>query len=274
MKTLPKFLYKYQFLSKDDDNHALENLRNRQIYFQHPREFDDPYDCAIQIIKEFSNTEIDRLWESRKRGELNINLSYASHSSQYQTNGKPNDRFKEAIVNPVKNGYELERKKILDQWGISCFSARNDILLMWSHYGSGHKGFCLEFDTTCDLFTKAREVSYPDTEEIPSFSTVDILNKQVPALMPMILTKAKCWEHQEEWRIFVGEGDKSKVYDKGCLSRIFFGAKSSREDQLKIIETLGDSPTQLYIMEPDSRSFHLQPIEYVKWLGKQSDVHL
>ena len=47
---------------------------------------------------------------------------------------------------------ELERlsKKFLGNSYASCFSARNDNFLMWSHYASKHSGVCLEFELTND----------------------------------------------------------------------------------------------------------------------------
>ena len=120
-------------------------------------------------------------------------------------------------------------------------------------------------------FTRARKVNY--TEEIPSFSLAEILDNHDLALKPMILTKAKCWKYQKEWRIFEEEGGKPKKYDPKCLTRVFFGVQTLRDDQLKVIKALGDSSAQRYMMQMDSTSFRLKPIDYVRWLEGQSDFN-
>ncbi len=40
-------LYKYFSFSKDDENHALDNLENGILYFSKPDHFNDPFDCAL-----------------------------------------------------------------------------------------------------------------------------------------------------------------------------------------------------------------------------------
>jgi len=267
---IPKYLYKYQ-PSLDKDEHGVTNLQNHQIYYPHPNEFDDPYDCALQIMRDVSETDVNELWEKWKKGEIHTEHPYDKYYSQYTTDGKPNEKFRNANIGTIKMILAREREKILTQWGISCFSANNDNLLMWAHYGSGHKGYCLEFDTSEPLFKNASPVTYPSTEEIPSYSPVDILTGKENAVQRMTLIKAPDWAYQEEWRIFCEKGDTVKNYEENCLTKVFFGAKSSRDDQIKIIKAIGNCQTKFFIMEPDSELFEVKPVEYEKWLGKQSD---
>jgi hypothetical protein len=56
--TEEKLFYKYQSLEKvkdvtgKDRQYAIENLANNQLYFQHPKGYNDPYDSMIRYYKE------------------------------------------------------------------------------------------------------------------------------------------------------------------------------------------------------------------------------
>ena len=34
----------------------------------------------------------------------------------------------------------------IEDYGIACFTTKNDNTLLWSHYADEHQGICLEFD--------------------------------------------------------------------------------------------------------------------------------
>ena len=49
----------------------------------------------------------------------------------------------------------------------TCFSKRNDSILMWSHYADSHKGVCFEFDYESPYFY---DVLYEN--KIPEFDVM------------------------------------------------------------------------------------------------------
>jgi hypothetical protein len=64
--------------------------------------------------------------------------------------------------------------------GVACFSAAADNLLLWAHYADGHRGFCLEFDTSDPVFEKIQRVGY--TQEWP-VTGIDVLGRPEDAEM-------------------------------------------------------------------------------------------
>jgi hypothetical protein len=67
---------------------------------------------------------------------------------------------------------------------------------MWSHYGGDHTGICLEFHVGNILFLTAHGVKY--LEQYPRF----VLTEMNPSdVLDFILTKAKCWEYEQEYRL-------------------------------------------------------------------------
>ncbi|MBK6787723.1 MAG: DUF2971 domain-containing protein [Betaproteobacteria bacterium] len=62
------------------------------------------------------------------------------------------------------------REWLRRRYRMLCFSAHNDILLMWSHYADAHRGICLIFDAKDPVIGMARKVNYPDA--YPVFGNV------------------------------------------------------------------------------------------------------
>jgi hypothetical protein len=94
---------------------------------------------------------------------------------------------------------------------IYCLAEDPLSTLMWSHYAADHTGICLEFHLSNFLFMKVRGVVYD--EQFPAI----VPNEFFDRALDMILTKAKCWEYEREFRLIGGphfqEGEPLKTYD-------------------------------------------------------------
>jgi hypothetical protein len=124
---IPPVLYKYQPYS----TYALTNLGNRQIWFARPASLNDPFDCAIRADGDLSDEDYEKLYQGDKR--------YAETFKD----GSKNIHFRKAMRIGINKAVENQIRAMRYNRGISCFSARNDSILMWAHYAYGHKGFCL-----------------------------------------------------------------------------------------------------------------------------------
>ncbi|WP_214826490.1 DUF2971 domain-containing protein [Chryseobacterium sp. ISL-6] len=51
------------------------------------------------------------------------------------------------MMNIGKNHYEKYVENVNRNFGIYSLTTKNSNLLMWSHYGNSHKGFCIGFNT-------------------------------------------------------------------------------------------------------------------------------
>lgn len=108
-------------------------------------------------------------------------------------------------------------KDFLSKLTVTCFSASGwDNQLMWSHYANSYTGICVEYD-----FEKMNEfigfvlpVDY--SNERPTLSLGDLGLDQyktdengnwvagetnISAILSYLLSKNKCWDYEEEWRI-------------------------------------------------------------------------
>ena len=267
---IPNKLYKYEFISE----HSIKNIKNNQIYFNSPKNFNDPYDCLHSIdYKPLSLDLIKKLFiEANSEGDMSVltnqlfndtinieslvelnrrlisknpnlentlkkklNLTSAQYFNELTTILQDETIFNEhktrisTIISEMatkilQKEIDKRKSKMANQHGICCFSKIFDNMLMWSYYANGHKGFCLEFDTSEEPFNKSREVNY--VEGLPPFDPSFILNdKRDPEdfIGIFLATKNIEWIHEKEWRIFHNESSKLYGYKSRALTGIYFG---------------------------------------------------
>ena len=215
-------LYKYESFN----TYSISNLKNAQIFFNRPIDFNDPFDCSLYVesinYKDDDLIKLHNYWISNK-------LPGAPQPPAHLINTVDSikdipDGFKNAVKKSAKEVAEKKQQENLYDIGCSCFSELNNNLLMWSHYSDGHKGFCLEFDTSLDPFKKAYKVEYSDS--FPSWNPITIfLEKKKSdrrALSPL-LTKYSCWEYEKEWRIFHHQPRTFFNYNVDSLKSVYFG---------------------------------------------------
>lgn len=251
---IPKRLYKYRSGTAQD----LTNLSNAKLWFSHPTQFNDPFDCAYDIvIPKLSREQCVSIFKR---------LASRPHDANWLSKFSDEDlqcQIPAGLKSAVESGLNAVG-------GVSCFSAINDNLLMWGHYGRGHRGFCLEFDTSADpAFLKSHKVRYSNA--IPQLGVETFLDGDFSQLMGLLLTKAKCWEYEQEWRVLHNQSSLAYGHERECLTGIYFGAKMPNEQKQMIATLLSRTDTRLYEMRVSRDSFTLMvepqeftPIDYRK----------
>jgi hypothetical protein len=224
MQRLPQHLYKYEPFSAQ----VLENLKAQRIYFGSPLEFNDPYDCATNpIVLKPTPEEAERVRE------------------HYLNEGLPLEQMRQELLQmPVENLQTMLQKQgisainsavatFLRKRGVTCFSERNDDLVMWGHYGGKYKGFCLEFSTAFMPFSNAKPVQY--SERISQASVVPYLvGDEVDAVQDLFSVKSASWAYEKEWRIFHEMTGTLYHYEARALTAVYFGPEAS-EEALEIV---------------------------------------
>ncbi|MBI5915996.1 MAG: DUF2971 domain-containing protein, partial [Bacteroidetes bacterium] len=188
----PKTIFKYE----DYNTYTLQNLKSQIIYFGSPKNFNDPYDCAITAGLEMPTGE--ELEEIRVYYLAQPNLLV---KTKIEFESLPAKELECIIIKAVAEQLKYFKQKFLVEFGASCFSEKNDNLLMWSHYGGHYKGICCEFYTEHEPFTLLRKVQYND--EMPKIKVTSIIHDEIGGkVVELFFTKAKAWEYEQEWRIF------------------------------------------------------------------------
>lgn len=213
----PSRLYKYEAFTE----RSLQNLKAQVIYFGSPKNFNDPYDCALTpIITPPTDSEVESIRSSFLNHPFSQKQICAFRTPSTQNLRGMFLRSSEVVIKDAQERFAAR--------GISCFSEVNDELLMWSHYGGKYKGFCLEFDTSHPLFEKMRKVNY--STQMPRIDVAALLVKgDFEAVMELFSTKSTSWRYEQEWRVLHAEAGTSYHYPAECLTGIYFGPEISSE---------------------------------------------
>lgn len=173
----PSYLYQYRsFNSK-----SLKLLKTDKIYLSDPNDFNDPYDCAIQLRngyhisdegmkivlesdpkgfkEEFKLTrrQMDKLKKSdkiiRDLSRFMAKNGNYEHENHKDSPKEVRDLSKPKQIREISKSLEKDFRdhtvnfdKLKENLLVSCFSEDNKSILMWSHYAQEHKGFCVQYD--------------------------------------------------------------------------------------------------------------------------------
>lgn len=220
MDSIPQTIFKYEPLSLL----ALQNLKCHSVYFGSPSSFNDPYDCAlIPRIKEPSEVEIDEI-----SARMISNPKTPEQVKQLLLS-LPKPKIRAQLIQTAENIIRDQRDNINKVKGVACFSECNDNMLMWSHYGGQHKGFCLEFRTDFEPLTKLRQVKYSQT--IPEVDMAKfMIGNDYECLLDLFCTKSSDWGYEREWRALHAKAGTVFTYETESLKSIYFGAKMTDQD--------------------------------------------
>lgn len=184
------------------DSKNVDALINHYIYANHPREFNDPFDCNRNLIS-FDSTSLEDL--------LNLNNDFS-------------EIYKSTIdVDEITRLYSSkdpkEKSDLYDQltWrlsdvlyenvGIFCMSGRNNSMGMWSYY-SNHRGFVIKY--SLNKLPVNHWGPFP-INYTNNYKTIDYSIFKNSSFIYQSNIKAKCWEHENEWRLIFHGPDIMKL---------------------------------------------------------------
>lgn len=202
-------LFKYRAIGKFTD--AIFN--EHTLWFSHPNEFNDPFDCWANI------QSVDQIG-------LNDLVQRNALIKQER------DICKKGIDFFTPEMLKEDVDKVMNRLGICCFCKNERQILMWSNYSDYHKGICLQFDIfeDPDFFTTALPVNY--VEKMPTY---DHFNERNKILEKIIQPKSQNeWGYEEEIRIVKTDRDISLngnsqafKFNPTSLRKVIFGCKAS-----------------------------------------------
>jgi len=258
--TPPPALYKYcEYFTPDQAGWTKRVFVNNEIYFAAPIDFSDPFDSKIRYFYPDSEVEREALLTEW------VHRMYPNY---------PHAILKHQVKGTVAAGIEIpEMDKACDelasymqkQSGVFCMTEKKDNILMWAHYADQHTGFCLEFDTNNPLFSRARGVIY--SKDLPKQNLVEFLTAKVRKPPLYLVTKAKDWKYEEEWRLAdPASGPGPQEYPAESLAGVIFGCRMNEINRKQIKEWCGkrEHPPKLYEAMEKTTEYGLDivPISY------------
>gem|GEM_PF-2062571 len=163
----------------------LELFQGNSLLFSSRTSFNDPFDCR-PAFRLRSEKEAIGFFQSKLQI---LNISPARRLLK----AKEGVRLVSADANVIAD----HLRRLLDNIGVLCLTAKWNHPLMWSHYANSHKGIAVGFHNNIDVFRLAHPVTY--TEKPP---VVLIPVDETPQLyFDVFQNKAECWRYEDEWRV-------------------------------------------------------------------------
>lgn len=246
----PKTIFKYERIS----DHSLQNVKAQSIYFASPSIFNDPYDCTITArVKKPTVADLHEIREAivaRHAKPKFLRFEFAKLDSA---------ELRRTVVKIAGDAFESSRRRFLSEGGVSCFAEKNDDLLMWSHYGDSHKGFCLEFRTDFGTFEKLRRVAYSKSMPQIDLREFSANPGNTDFIGDLYCTKASEWSYEQEWRL-LRDVSGLHAYEQKELKAIYFGPRMDNhaKEQLRTIAQGLSSGIELWQVSQAKDRFELE----------------
>lgn len=205
---VPQQLYKYRTIDS-----VKQLLENHKIYFSSCKEFNDPFESAVNILSGYTPQQY---YESFILGDMTPEIS---------------KELTKQIVSGTIDGETLLKQltiEVISSVGYYCMTTKPDNLLMWAHYGDSHKGVCLKFDILKDLETFLVPIPVDYNEQYMDY---DMLNSD---LLSILRRKSPDWSYEDEYRIIKTDHQGLWEIKPDCLVEIIFGCRTSEEDKNEI----------------------------------------
>ena len=202
---------------------ALNILINENLHLGSPAGLNDPFE-----------------------GEFIFNHSDEIPNEEYSINTSEKiiiDKKKlsnEEFITELKKAY---RKNLQQQYGVSCFSERNDSILMWAHYADLHKGICLIFEKEKLINSVQKnyhEIKLDKVKYNRDFIPIDI--KVTPRGLDFLrieetyLNKLNHWKYEKEVRLhwYVPENftHRNIGFDCNSIVGIILGHKIDSQSEI------------------------------------------
>jgi hypothetical protein len=243
---MPPSYYKYRAIDDDTAEGLAKNYSIQALFKSHARlasrkAFNDLFDSKIEITDPSPSEIYTLLNDPRSAHKAHIIQQWIGDTG-ISVNGRT--FFKE---------YLKKFNQYIDDRLIYCVSGNNNHNLMWSHYASNHKGFCIEFQFP-DPDEQPSPISYE--EHIPSIPLIFFLqshfariNNQIEIItLNALHTKLDDWEYEDEYRWIASDKIKPDLleidrctffpYEPSWVKSIIFGRRMSSRAKQFIIDNL------------------------------------
>ncbi len=155
----------------------------------------------------------------------------------------------EKVKKVIGEAFYQKINELMNERGVCCFTKNHKDILMWSHYTNGHNGICIGYDENKLPTNKLTQIVYcdlPSDVAIDSDGTIHI-EKTYDKLLK---TKAKCWDYEDEIRLYHKQGNHKYYLENNAILAIYFGLRVALDDANSIarIVRLNNSNVKFYKM--------------------------
>jgi hypothetical protein len=205
---IPRRLVKYYSANQ----YGYQVLKNGEIWAAHPLDFNDPFDCSIQMwdINSFPHKEAKRIIDEF------VFFGKDSNLNLFETR-------------------KLLLELILRFIGIYCLNDKLNSDLFWGYYNN-HLGFSIQCETEIlnnHLGLCPFKVEYKHLKEDDKLSLIptELINRKIfSKLLRWVTLKKQEWMHENEWRyvfmdIELGNKNRKRKIPMNSIQEIILGYK-------------------------------------------------
>ncbi|MBI3583092.1 MAG: DUF2971 domain-containing protein [Nitrospinae bacterium] len=249
-------------------NYALECIALKQIAFIHVEKLNDPFDLILDFVTDFNDDYASLVDYVQKHHPTQLTLFKER---------LPEQNCKELIAGWSKLAKRRESLFVFSTCAVEEGNHPRNNLYMWGHYGNGHRGVAIEFNTTAlakllikqdNPYSKSPWWKMNYTKEIPKIKCEDIFEFEInsepdpnnlesygPKLKCVIdkriRSKGEIWKNENEWRL-VWENDETKLkihrYElpDNAITAVYLGCHAAEKEQLRndfVYETQRNFPS-------------------------------
>ncbi len=253
-------LYKYYNVS---DISLIKKILKENLHkFSAPLEFNDPFDCRLNLVKQYSKKDYhDYL--------IRKGLSHYLISRNLKL-------YREGQINLLNIINSVSDKQIKNA-RILCFTTNPENMLMWSHYANKHQGICIGYSikqagknyylqvnkndlkgtVTGSDHVLIEKVKY--SKKMPKRH--DFLNGDLSRFRNFLLTKSSEWKYENEFRCILTEEDMKNKYihfNNADIVEIMIGCKASNNITQEILKYINTKTVRVYKLSLESDSYKLR----------------
>jgi hypothetical protein len=246
-------LFKYRTLrtpTGEVNTYTQDIFTSRALWCDKPSAFNDPFDRNLPLY----SSQVPPHVMEEARATI---LAEQPNVPEWALQAALNHASKQTEV--LQGSIEKERNITYNESSVFCWATRGDNIAMFSYYADSHKGICLQFKLEHrHPLAMAMQVEYE--EKFPALDYSQITNTD-QLVKSLILTKAKCWGHEGESRVFRRAIPPGKAtFPSESLVRVIFGCRSTDEDITLVKSWLSGWPSRVILARatPDEQSFTLK----------------
>lgn len=283
---LPASVFKLRTISE----FSLANLNDDTVWVSGADEFNDPFDSAHsiraaillssqppeQVVKAFratgalsglSENDIQAIGNSADP-IVDLFKLLGGGKSLGIKDSELHEVLHERASKFLNDRYQITVKKIQKAMKVSCFTTRNQSVVMWSHYADYHKGFSVEYDLQAHPTSPLAEQLWPVIYRRDFFDATPYLIRAVQGdnfnkLFGFVaaLHKSPEWEYEDEWRVVlpIGWSQSSLNIQVPKPKAIYLGARISSGHESLIVNIAQRKSIPLFRMTMAPTEFSMIP---------------
>jgi hypothetical protein len=161
-------------------------------------------------------------------------LSKEQATKHYFQNVKGEAKFRQYSNRDEMRDWQL--KQLRDGVTVFCLSKENDNILLWSHYAANHSGICIGFDR--DVLYYNTGASVGKVEYLDDYLTLKPIPVDQPTHVFQVLTKAKKWEYEAEYRFIYWNPKTVFEIEPKAIKQLVFGCSTPKKEAERIIDAI------------------------------------